>query len=630
MRSAYVVLPSLAVLLFAAPNARRPIRDLPLAAHNDNRVPAGTFRDGVLEIDLEVVRARWEPMGSESGSYDLPAFAEKGHAPSIPGPLIRVPAGTRIRARITNTLDKPLVVNGLYERTGGELEWIEVAPGETAAREFVADAEGSYFYEGLLPGNDIDSTGTVSSMLTGAFIVDAPGTTGPPKDRVLLIGVHIDRFTEAGDPDRTRELVVVNGRPWPHTERLEYALGDSIHWRVINASDVPHPMHLHGFYFRVDARGDIAKDTIYWPRERRMVVTESLQPFETMTVAWSPDRPGNWVFHCHLNIHVATNPVIGPNAPSTPERMRALSMGEDDHGDPHHHTEHGMGGLMMAIRVPPPDGWQPEEQARRELRLFIQSDTIPGQHRRYAYVLQEGPEPAQDSVRLPGSTIVLRRGEPTRITVINRSPRATSVHWHGMELESFFDGVAGVGGYDGRPTPAIMPGDSFHVYMTPPRAGSFMYHTHIHDIHQQTRGLYGPLLVLEPDEAWDPSRDIVAMIGSGPGREQPFLLNGTNEPAPIDWIPGQEYRIRVMNITIAGPGLRVRLVLTNGAVLPWSMVAKDGWTLPQPVELRTTPISIGETADFVFRPRPPVFEGALEVTNNAERVLIRVPIRTAR
>ena len=48
--------------------------------------------------------------------------------------------------------------------------------------------------------------------------------------------------------------MTINGLSWPHTERLAYAQGDSIHWRVINFTELDHPMHLHGFYFRADRR----------------------------------------------------------------------------------------------------------------------------------------------------------------------------------------------------------------------------------------------------------------------------------------------------------------------------------------------------------------------------------------
>ena len=52
-----------------------------------------------------------------------------------------------------------------------------------------------------------------------------------------------------------RGTMAINGRSWPHTERLDFAQGDSVHWRVVNLTGVDHPMHLHGFYFRVDGEG---------------------------------------------------------------------------------------------------------------------------------------------------------------------------------------------------------------------------------------------------------------------------------------------------------------------------------------------------------------------------------------
>jgi hypothetical protein len=37
----------------------------------------------------------------------------------------------------------------------------------------------------------------------------------------------------------------------------------------------------------------------------------------------------------------------------------------------------------------------------------------------------------------------LVRGEPVHITVLNRRAEPTSIHWHGIELDSYFDGVSG-------------------------------------------------------------------------------------------------------------------------------------------------------------------------------------------
>ena len=83
--------------------------------------------------------------------------------------------------------------------------------------------------------------------------------------------------------------------------------------------------------------------------------------------------------------------------------------------------------------------------------------------------------------------------EPVEITVVNHLTEATAIHWHGMELDSYYDGVHGWSGVDRRLAPMIEPGGTFVVRFTPPRAGTFIYHTHLHDYRQLSSGLYGPI-----------------------------------------------------------------------------------------------------------------------------------------
>ena len=57
-----------------------------------------------------------------------------------------------------------------------------------------------------------------------------------------------------------------------------------------------------------------------------------------------------------------------------------------------------------------------------------------------------GVESDADIGQRVGPQVVLNRGEPVSIMVVNRLPEPTAVHWHGIELESFFDGVPGSAG----------------------------------------------------------------------------------------------------------------------------------------------------------------------------------------
>src|SRR5215471_21215523 len=86
------------------------------ATCNDNRTSAGTLSNGVLSVHLEARQAVWFP--NEVGKLHLvvSAFAEEGHAPQIPGPLVRVPAGAEVLATIRNSLDHTIYVHGLAPR----------------------------------------------------------------------------------------------------------------------------------------------------------------------------------------------------------------------------------------------------------------------------------------------------------------------------------------------------------------------------------------------------------------------------------------------------------------------------------------------------------------------------------
>ena len=608
---ASLVVVSLASL--ALSSARPVTARVELAVANDNRTPAGTMDGDTLALRLTVTPVAWHILDDSAPGFTLLAFAEEGKVPTIPGPLIRVRVGTPVRVTVRNPLDDTLVVRGLNERSP-MWDSLVVLPRDTATARFVARRVGTYLYwvpayslrvpddlpSALLPRRGFDS------QLAGAIVVDPPGRA--PDDRVFVITELADQGEGPGaapTTDRhgtnTRQFTAINGKAWPYSERLRYALGDSVRWRIVNASQEAHPMHLHGFYFRVDARGvrEAEADSIYAPEQRLMAVTETVASRNTASITWSPDRPGGWLFHCHLTNHAAKFAPI--------DRRDVVDYPSTHHdGDPDRHVFTGMNGLVLGVtvtgRTPAPNAQRPAKR----LRLFVQSDSQPGDRdRRFAYVLQRGAEPRPDSLEYPGPVLVLTRGEPTAIEVVNRSGEPTAVHWHGIELESYYDGVAGWSGTPGRTAPAIRPGGRFEVRLTPRRAGTFMYHTHLDDLRQQYGGLVGALVVLEPGERWDPASDLVILLSDGV--PQRVYFNGSLTPAPKALEVGRTYRLRIADIAVFRQLLRVRLV-RDSALLSWRPIAKDGFTLP-PAQATVRPSVVnlpsGETADFEFTPDRP-------------------------
>ncbi len=568
----------------------------PTIAANTNEVPAGRLAGGVLTLRLVVQAGRWYPEGEHGPAIPVQAFGEEGRAPQIPGPMIRVPEGTEIRVAVRNGIPgATLVVHGLTRRPADAGDSLVVPAGTVREARFAAGAPGTYFYWATTMGVALRDHRGPDSQLTGALIVDAAGSAAPP-DRVFVIGTLIDTLDiEGATPRRAhRRVMTINGRSFPHTELLTHTVGDTVRWRWINASERAHPMHLHGFYYRVDSRGDLARDTVYAAPQRRSVVTERMVRGTTMALTWVPAQPGNWVFHCHVLFHIAPNLRL---VPSPAEAHAGRSMKEE------------MAGLVLPIYVRPAPGGPPAATLAvppRTLRLVAQARAgVFGSDPGYGFVLQDGgTEPAPDSVLIPGPPIVLTRGEPARITVVNRLAEPLAVHWHGIELQSYYDGVPGFSGAPGRLAPAIQPGDSFVAAFTPPRAGTFIYHTHIDDVRQLSLGLYGPLIVLEPGRRFDPVTDHVLVLSvAGTSDVLPFMLNGGTAPASLELAAGLPHRFRLIGIPPAGT---LDIVLTTGdSAATWRAVAKDGADLP-PAQATWRParqqITVGETYDFELAP----------------------------
>ena len=101
------------------------------------------------------------------------------------------------------------------------------------------------------------------TQLGGAIVVEP--REGSPADRVFVISTFGEPPPHCSLDRRKSDVFAINGSSWPHTERLHHKVGDRVRWRIINLSFTPHPMHLHGFYFAVEATGDIGARTAACP-----------------------------------------------------------------------------------------------------------------------------------------------------------------------------------------------------------------------------------------------------------------------------------------------------------------------------------------------------------------------------
>ncbi|MEO6446412.1 MAG: multicopper oxidase domain-containing protein [Gemmatimonadaceae bacterium] len=535
---------------------------------NDNRTSAGVLKDGVLTLALVATQATWHPAAATDSSLVVAAFAVEGDAPQIPGPLIRVPLGTQVKATVRNTLSDTLVLCKLRQVKCELADGVRVAPGESGAFDFEADQWGTSAYRAVSAVPDSVRPRLDDRQLMGGVVVDSVGST--TDDRVMVINTWVS------PADSFRFVQAINGKTWPHTERFSANVGDSLRWRWINAGATEHPMHLHGFYFRLESRGDVSGDTLIAADARPLEVTENLGPWGVATIAWSPSRGGQWLFHCHKAAHMSGNQhafLAGTPIDTAMHMDGAMHMARD------------MGGLIMAINVTGdptadlPVAASPAAVTRFDLSIIERAHYFKDSANALTFEVLPSAPAIRGPDPVPGPLLTLTRGVPVEIVVHNRIGAPSTVHWHGLELEGVYDGVAGFSGVSGSVTPMIAPRDSFVARFTPLRSGTFMYHSHVNEESQMARGLVAPIVVLEPGERFDATRDHVLLFAQhGPGDLAQIAVNGRIPAAPIVLRAGVPNRLRLINITaideVTGE------VSGNAAPLSWRVVATDGAAAP--------------------------------------------------
>ncbi len=261
-----------------------------------------------------------------------------GYNGTVPGPMIELSAGDRVRIYVTNHLPAPTSVHwhGVLLPCGMDgvsgLTQPAISPGETFRYEFIFPDSGTFMYH-----PHFDSMTQEGMGLTGMILVHErrPDRAKRP-DRDFSIMLHewrIDAGTSRPNPNEMTEfnVLTMNGKAMPDTEPLVAALGDRVWIRFGNLSAMDHhPIHLHGYAFKI-----IGTDG-GWAADRSRLLPETtvlVQVGSAKVIEFVADNPGDWVFHCHMTHHTMNQMghgvpnMLGMDTAGLDEKIRNLIPG---------------------------------------------------------------------------------------------------------------------------------------------------------------------------------------------------------------------------------------------------------------------------------------------------------------
>lgn len=105
---------------------------------------------------------------------------------------------------------------------------------------------------------------------------------------------------------------------------------------------------------------------------------------------------------------------------------------------------------------------------------------------------------------IPAPTLTFTEGQKAVIYVTNNMKVETSVHWHGLLLPNFEDGVPYLN------SPPIRPGKTHKFEFTLKQSGTYWYHSHTGL--QEQRGVYGAIIIKPKEQTFDYDYDLTLVL----------------------------------------------------------------------------------------------------------------------
>lgn len=225
----------------------------------------------------------------------------------VHGPTIEAVEGDRVRLYVTNKLPGAtsvhwhglLLPNGMDGVAG--LTQPVIKPGETFRYEFTLRQHGTFMYHSH---HDEMTQMALGSM--GLFVIHPrkPKAERPDRDFAFMLSEwRLDVGTSRPNPNEMTDfnIFTFNAKAFPGTSPMVARLGDRVRIRIANVAAMSHhPIHLHGYQFRV-----VETDGGQIPESAQQLETSVLVAIgQSRTIEFVADEPGDWAMHCHMTHHV--------------------------------------------------------------------------------------------------------------------------------------------------------------------------------------------------------------------------------------------------------------------------------------------------------------------------------------
>jgi FtsP/CotA-like multicopper oxidase with cupredoxin domain len=283
-----------------------------------------------------------------------------GYNGQSPGPTIECLEGDRVRIFVTNKLPEHTTIHwhGVRLPNGmdgvGGLTQPHIPAGKTFVYEFEMKHSGTFMYH-----PHADEMVQMAMGMMGFIVVHPkdPNRYRVDRDFVFLLAAYdIDPGTYT---PRVAEMLnfnmwTFNSRVFPGIDHLVVRKGDRVRIRMGNLTMTSHPIHIHGYNFKVTCTdGGWVPKSAQWPETTIDVPVGALRAVEFIA-----DEPGDWAFHCHKSHHTMNAmghqvpTMIGVDQKGIVEKIGKLvpdymAMGERGMSD------------MAAMEMPLPDNTLP-------------------------------------------------------------------------------------------------------------------------------------------------------------------------------------------------------------------------------------------------------------------------------